>query len=173
MVVSSSGIPTKQFYPKVPIDQVNDFVVSNFTPYSWSHLWETTEPDSKGVYKFIMSIRPNLVESKFAYGGKTYIVSSSSSGELPPPEYYSCYALEIPMIRGSSIVKGGIQLDEDPKLKYTYISHLKKSIWFSIEKLYGIAQPVTTEEDLFGRSFSRVKDWLDGSPRKDWAFILS
>lgn len=159
----------------ISVDSINDFVIENFIPYSWCYMWETTEPAQLGDFKFIMTIRPNVIErNEFHHkSGLIHKITSSNSGEFLPPEYYSCYCLEIPMLLGSSLGKRGKILNHDHKLKSIYVEHLRRYIWFGIEKLHGIAEPIMEKDNLFGSSYSRVKSWLDGKHRSEWAFILS
>ena len=166
----------------VSVDSINDFVIQNFIPYAWSNMWSSSKEDGVrysdegkrlDVISFIMMIRPNDVErNEFNHNiGLIEKLHSSNYGDFLPSEYYSCYCLEIHMIRGDAITKNGIQLNSDSKLKNRYSKHLTSSIWDSIKKLDSDVLPIRGKSNLFGPHYSRVKMMMEGKPRKDWSFI--
>ena len=190
-------------------DTINDFVISNFIPYAWSNMWETTEwkrirvgenevgfttnynftcsntskPKSirisdhgtrrSGSYSFIMTMRPNVYESWKNSTGNWELIGSTNSYQELPREYYSSYCLEIPLICGDYLDPHGRSLNNNTKLKDKYVKHLKNHVWSAVERMHGIAHPVTTKEKMFGVHYSKVKSWSRGEDRKEWAFILS
>ncbi len=196
-------------------DCINDFVISNFTPYAYANMWETTDwarirvGDNDGIllegtqdpnqyrfldrrtdqyksieinhhplrrsgsYSFIMTIRPNIYESWKNSYGKWELIGSTNSHQDLPREYYSSYCIEIPLVCGDYRDPEGRSLNSHTKLKDKYVKHLKKNVWHAVERMWGIAQPVTTQEEMFGTHYSRVKSWANGEDRKKWAFILS
>ena len=196
-------------------DTINDFVISNFTPYAYANMWETTdwerirvgendgilfdgfkEPniysflDSRtdkqktirvsdhplrrsGSYSFIMTIRPHIQESWRRSNGERKILGSTNSYQYLPREYYSSYCIEIPLICGDYLDPQGRSLNNTTKLKDKYVKHLKNHVWAAVERMHGLAQPVTTKEKMFGVHYSKVKSWSNGEDRKKWAFILS
>ena len=164
-------------------DTINDFVISNFTPYAWSNMWETTDwqrirVDDGGVkrsgsYSFIMTMRPNVYESWKVSTGHWELLGSTNSYQDLPREYYSSFCLEIPLICGDYLDPQGRSLNNNSKLKHKYLKHLKNHVWSAVEMMHGIAQPITTKEKMFGVHFSKVKSWANGEDRKEWAFILS
>ena len=148
------------------IDELNDFVIHNFTPYAWAHLWETTMESRLGDFKFVMCVRPNIYQRRFVVQSESWDINmpSTNSFELMPPEFYSSYCIEIPMVRGYVEGKGGKTLNSDSDLKERYVSHLKKNVRVAAETLYGVATLVDSENP-FGTHFSKVKSWLKGEPR--------
>jgi len=164
-------------------DTINDFVINNFIPYAWANMWETTEwkririSDSEvrrsGSFSFIMTMRPNIYESWKVSTGHWELLGSTNSYQDLPREYYSSYCIEIPLICGDYIDPQGRSLNNNTKLKDKYVKHLKNHVWSAVERMHGIAQPVTTREKMFGVHYSKVKSWLKGEDRKEWAFILS
>lgn len=155
----------------VSIDHINEFVIQNFIPYSWAHLWETTGESQ--LFKFVMCIRPNVYERRnrqMIEGEWEPELPSSNSMEFMPPEYYSSFCIEIPMVRGYAIGKRGASLDSDSDLKERYIIHLKKSISQAALNLHGIAtlkDPVAP----FGVHYSNVKSWMNQEPRESWSIF--
>ena len=164
-------------------DTINDFVINNFIPYAWANMWETTEweririSDSEvrrsGSFSFIMTIRPNIYERKVSYDKWTQVIGSTNSYQDLPREYYSSFCIEIPLLCGDYIDPEGRSLNSHTKLKDKYVKHLKNNVWKAVERMWGIAQPVTTKNKMFGIHYSRVKSWMNGEDRKKWAFILS
>ena len=168
-------------------DCINDFVISNFIPYAWADMWETTEwkrlrvegepPNTtvrrSGSYSFIMTIRPNIYERKVSYDKWTYVIGSTNSYQDLPREYYSSFCIEIPLLCGDYLDPQGRSLNNNTKLKDKYVKHLKNHVWDAVHSMHGIAQPVTTKEKMFGVHYSKVKSWAKGEDRKEWAFILS
>ena len=164
-------------------DTINDFVISNFIPYAWANMWETTEWQrlrvgdnevrQSGSYSFIMTMRPNVYERKVSYDKWTYVIGSTNSYQDLPREYYSSYCLEIPLICGDYVDPQGRSLNNNTKLKDKYVKHLKNHVWSAVERMHGIAQPVTTKQKMFGVHYSKVKSWASGEDRKNWAFILA
>ena len=162
----------------VSADLINEFVISNFTPYAWSNMWETTEVvrygSNKGSYKFLMMIRPNIIERQEFHepSGQIMKLRSSNSGYNLPAEYYSGYCIEIPMVCGDAVTKNGKTINQDSIMKHRYIRQMKRYIWFGIGNLHGIAQPMCDEGSLFGSHYSKVKSWLDGDSRSEWGFLI-
>tara|TARA_Y100001963_G_scaffold70949_1_gene98694 strand:- start:3703 stop:4218 length:516 start_codon:yes stop_codon:yes gene_type:complete len=157
----------------ISVDYINQFIISNFIPYAWSHMWETTIPNKNGSYSFIMTIRPNVIErNEFDHtSGLIHKLMSSNSGNFIPVEYHSCYVIRIPLIKGNSICRGDRELNSDPKMKAKYTGYLENYILDAIDKMYGIAEPKLEGKSIFGTHYSKVKWWMNYQPRKTWTFI--
>ena len=154
------------------IDELNDFIIHNFTPYAWAHLWETTMESKLGDFKFVMCVRPNIYQRRFVIQSESWDITmpSTNSLELMPPEFYSSYCVEIPMVRGYVKGKGGVALNEDSDLKEKYVSHMKKNVRVAAETLVGLATLVDQDKP-FGNHFSKVKKWLKGCPKEEWSIF--
>ena len=114
----------------VSIDHINQFIIHNFIPYAWAEMWETTMDSKLGDFKFVMCIRPNIIERTEwrSEDSTSYRIRSTNSFEMPPPEYYSAYCLELPMIRGYVVGKWGKPLDQDSDRKENYVAHMIRNI---------------------------------------------
>ena len=72
------------------VDLINNFVIDNFTPYAWTNLFEVTEPDTRGLFNFVMSVRPNDYHRNY--------IHSTNALDLPQVEYYGSYVITIPLL---------------------------------------------------------------------------
>ncbi len=169
------------------IDQINSYIIDNLAPYAWSNLWELTDLDSRGYFRFIMILRPNEYERHFVYHAKDngmiedHSIPSSNSFDLPDPEYFQSFGICIPMILGSAVTKQGIPLDDDAKSKHTYISRLAKNTYDSIQEMSDVCSPkINSIKEIFGLDrglFDRATGWerfeayCAKMPRHVWTLI--
>ncbi len=77
------------------------------------------------------------------------------------------------MILENSTTKNGKLIDEDKKMKDTYLNHLAKS---ALEESQKLENPPPFEinksrDIVFGKYLSKVKAYIKNNPREQWAFI--
>ena len=169
------------------IESINKFIIDNFIPYAWADMWELEGIDTNNVFRFRMEVRPNYYErmkwdeyislndrihphhyrNTCAIAGGKYW-----QHQLPPVSLDSDYRICIPMVL-DRITKKGIRFGKDKKLKYHYCSTLSVRALTESQKLDNPPpfELNNSREIVFGKNLSKVKSYIKGNPRKDWAFI--
>ncbi len=170
--------------PRCNISSINNFIIDNFIPHAWAEMWELDGIDTDDVFRFVMEVRPNCYE-RIRYEGSKRLFTSrhqDSNGraggkywqyQLPHHEHDSEYRIRIPMILENSTTKNGKLIDEDKKMKDTYLNHLAKS---ALEESQKLENPPPFEinksrDIVFGKYLSKVKAYIKNNPREQWAFI--
>jgi hypothetical protein len=142
------------------------------------------------VITFVMSIRPNVYAREYIEADSYYksgsdlanlpTIPSTNSLELPHSQTHSDYYIVIPMVMEETIVRTGTTIDKDYNIKNTYLRKLARCVVEELSKLdnppnYSL-NSISGDDDLlkaivFGKNFSKVKEFISGKPLEEWTFI--
>ena len=163
------------------VELINSYIIDNLTPYAWSNLWETTESDKRGLFYFLMIVRPNDYERKHSLHQQTHLCPSSNSLDFPDTDYFQIFGVKIPMITGDAITKRGKTLDDDARSKYDYRQHLAKLTFEALQEIEpNDSLNITAATEIYGfdrkkvdgaTGFERVDAYEAGMPKHIWSLV--